>query len=309
MKVINKRDEKINTSTCVALGFFDGVHIGHRAVIDVAVNSKKDGLSACIFSFTIHSETPDKKNGAKEIQTPVMKLKTFDKIGADYVYMPDFSDFKNLSPEEFIDEVLIKLLNAKKLCCGSDFRFGHFAKGDAEFLKEYCAKKGIETIIVTKLLDNGEDISSTRIRNYLADGDIKSANRLLGRPFSFSYEVIHGHKLGRTINIPTINQQFDDLCVIPKFGVYASYVVLNGKKYPSVTNIGVKPTVETHKIKPLAETYIIGIDEDLYGEEIEVALLDFLREEKKFSGIGELKSAINENAKQAKDIFNKFINQ
>ena len=179
-------DEKIINPTCVALGFFDGVHIGHRAVIDIAVASKSDGLSPCIFSFTVHNEMPENKSGAKEIQTPVMKLKTFQKLGAEYVYMPDFSDFKSLSPEQFIENVLISLLNAKKICCGSDFRFGHFAKGDVTFLKEYCKDKGIEVIVVEKLLDEGSDISSTRIREYLKNGDIKSANRLLGRPFSFS---------------------------------------------------------------------------------------------------------------------------
>ena len=271
-------------STAVALGVFDGVHRGHREVLKNAVHS--EGLEPWVFTFSEKS-LPTGKQGAKRLEPPEVKYSIMKACGIAHVYAPDFGEVKGLSGEEFVKNILIDKLCCKKVVCGTDFRFGYKASCGAKEMAEFCEKFGIEFCFVEKVYDKGEAISSTRIRAAAEEGDMVEVQCLAGYPFCVETTVVKGKELGRKFGLPTINQPLEDGYIIPKFGVYVSAAYVDGKFYPSVTNVGVKPTVSDENI-PAAETNIIGISGDLYGKNIPVFLIDFVREEKVFENQQEL---------------------
>lgn len=287
--------------TAVAMGVFDGVHLGHRAVINQAVLCREAGLTPAVFTFK--NQTVRKK-GEKidEVLSDGLKAQRFEKLGTEIVISPDFCEIKDLSPEEFAREILVKRLNVGAVCCGSDFRFGKNAEGDCETLKKLGEKLGFEVKICEPVELEGGVVSSTAIRSLVKEGEIAKANRMLGEEFAMELEVVHGAELGRTWNFPTINQIIPKRQVIPKFGVYCSGVEIDGKTYKGVTNIGVKPTVNV-KTEPLAETFIMNYYGDLYGRKLKLSLYEFIREEKKFDSLDELKNEICENKKFAEKYF------
>ena len=291
--------------SAVALGFFDGVHLGHRAVISEAVGRKKDGLRACVFTFTMKDARAASKGGASMIMSAEQKAGWMNRLGVDYLLMPDFASFQDLSPEAFVSDILMECLEAKVVVCGPNFHFGKGAAADVKELQRLCAKNGIQAVIVPPVLYKGEVISSTRIRKALLAGDVQSAAEMLGSPFSICRKVVHGRQLGRTLGSPTINQAFEAGQIIPRYGVYASIVEVDGQWYPGVTNVGIKPTVGG-KV-PLAETYIIGFAGDLYGKTIEVAFLAFERPEEKFPSVEILLEHIQRDAERAKQISGEYL--
>ena len=264
--------------TAVALGVFDGVHRGHRAVLKEAVSSGE--LEPWVFTFSEKS-MPTGKSGAKRLEPPRLKYGIMKKCGIAHVYAPDFAEMKDLSGEEFFRKVLIEHLRCKKVVCGTDFRFGSRASCGAKEMTEFCEKYGIECRLIEKVFDGGEEISSTRIRAAAERGDMAEVSRLAGYPFCIEKEIVGGKHLGREFDLPTMNQHFDEGYIIPKFGVYVSAAYIDGKYYPAVTNVGVKPTVSDGKV-PGAETNVIGLSEDLYGKTVLVFLLGFVREEMVF---------------------------
>ena len=285
-------EEQINGKyTSVALGVFDGVHRGHKAVIDAAAkNAAANDLSAAVCTF--RTATVDTKGtGFRPIYSDETKCLLLEHEGAEYVYMPDFSRIKNNSAEDFVRDILRKKMNAKTVVCGRDFRLGRGASCTAEGLSVLCRENGMGLIVVDDITDNGVRICSSDIRKDIAEGDIVSANRLLGHDYAITGEVVNGNHFGRQMNFPTANQRMDSGCVLPKFGVYASYAMIDGKFYKGVTNIGVKPTVEVGDA-PHAETYFISFDGDLYGRNIVLRLVDFLRPEKRFPSIEALREQI-----------------
>jgi riboflavin kinase/FMN adenylyltransferase len=207
----------------------------------------------------------------------------------------------SLSYEEFFYKILVEKLGATALSCGFNYRFGANAKGNPENLRELCEKQGIELFVSDAVLFEGEPVSSTRIRSLIKQGDIESANAMLGREFSYDFLVVHGDARGRTIDSPTINQFFTEDFIVPQYGVYASYSIIDGKKYPSVTNVGVRPTIEGTS-KERSETNIIGFEGDLYDKPISVQLLKKIREEMKFSGLDELRAQIARDREVSKKI-------
>lgn len=293
--------------SAVACGFFDGLHIGHAAVIGRAVErARAEGLVSGVFTFTIHSGHPARKCDNCEIITETKKEHMLEKWGVELVLAPDFADFSGMEPEAFVDEVLVRRLGAAVVCCGDDFRFGRAAAGDVPMLKTLCAARGIAVDVVPEVLWGGERVSSTRIRGLLGEGDVETAGELLDRAFGYDFTVVHGKRLGRTIDSPTINQRFPADFVRLRHGVYASAARVDGKLRPAVTNIGLRPTVE-NATAVNSETYIIGFSGDLYGQAVEVRLLQFLRGEKKFPSVEALKEQIQADAAASRSVAERYI--
>lgn len=284
--------------SAVALGFFDGLHLGHIEVIQSALAKRE--LCSVIFTFNDKTMLPKFKE-RQNIISYDFKIELLAKIGADYIFAPDFADLRDLSPEEFVEEILVKRLNAQFVACGYDFRFAKGGSADAEDLTRICKEKGIEVSVVPAVRVEGEPVSSTVIRGLIGDGDVKRANELLGYELTYILEVEHGKQNGKKMGFPTINQVIPDGMTVPKFGVYKSWTQLRGHSYPSITNIGVKPTIELDEGEervPLMETHIIGYSGDLYGLKVRVSLREYMREEKRFDSMEELAKQL-EKDKQA----------
>jgi riboflavin kinase/FMN adenylyltransferase len=299
MKIIPSLNklEREDTPCSLALGAFDGLHRGHMAVIHAACAPGKEGQEWEPAVFTFHSSP----SGNCAVLTGRDKERILEHAGVRRLYSLDFQEVRDWEAETFVRELLFHTCNARRLCCGEDFRFGKGARGDVAMLGRLCEEAGVELYVVPPVTDGGEKVSSTRIRKAVEEGNIPLANRLLGRPFGFSLEVIHGNHIGGTVlGTPTINQAIPEGFVLPRFGVYASWCRVGGRYFYGVTNVGVKPTVGSDKV--LAETWMPDFTGDLYGKRVRVFLLEFLRPEKKFDSMEELKAAIGENGRQAKAV-------
>ncbi len=283
--------------TSAALGIFDGVHIGHQSVIGCAVDdAKKNGYIPAVCTFK--SASVDTKGSEYlPIYSDDAKRMLFEKAGVQYVYMPDFSYIKELSPSEYVENVLVKIMNCRTVVCGRDFRFGKNAEGNTDILYKLCRNKGIELIVADDVIKDNIRVCSADIRRHIRNGCISKANLLLGHDYALVGEVVHGNHFGREMNFPTANQIVRSEYVMPKFGVYASYSEIDGTVYRGVTNIGVKPTVEKCSI-PLAETHFPSYSGSLYGKNITLHLTDFIRQEMRFADINELKMHIREDTEK-----------
>ncbi len=287
--------------TAFALGYFDGVHLGHKSVLDKVLEYKEKGYTAGAFTFSLDYNTK-RKSSSEMIQSVEDRLYFMKKLGIEKAFCPDFSQFMELSPEEFILGYIVKAFNVKALCCGEDFHFGKNATGGVALLSKLCKEANIELTIIPQLKLQGEAISSTRIKSAIATGQMDIISSLLGRPFSIFAPIVHGKKLGRELGFPTANQVYPVNITQPKFGVYATVVTLeDGRRFAGATNVGVKPTVEGDEV--LAETYIVDFTGNLYDNYVKIEFVKFLRPEEKFSSLEELTSAIKENAEQAYRIF------
>lgn len=278
--------------TAIALGTFDGVHIGHRAVINAAI---KSGYTPVVVAFP---EAPRGIiTGQKNILTaPEDKKEILLSLGANRVHYLDFGLVRDMSPNEF----LLSLKNEFDpafITCGFNYHFGKNGRGDVNTLREFADEHGIEFAEIDPVLADGIEVSSTEIRKMLELGEIESANRLLSRPFGFCAPVIHGDERGRTIGFPTINQVYPPNLAAVKFGVYKSVVTVDECEYNGVTNVGIRPTFKNGLVS--AETFIIGFEGDLYGAAVDVRLLRFIRQERKFSSVDELKANIENDLKEA----------
>ncbi|WP_077533148.1 bifunctional riboflavin kinase/FAD synthetase [Massiliimalia massiliensis] len=293
--------QESGSDTAVALGMFDGVHLGHKQVIMTAA-AHQENLRVAVLTFLARSDRPDKKAYQKDILTAESRIDRLAKLPVQAVYMPKFEQIRKMEAEEFVNQVLCDILHAKIICCGEDYRFGRNASGDVSLLTELAAQIGARVEVVPPYLDHGKPVSSTRIRLCLAEGDIDTVNRLLGYCYFISGKVIYGRQLGRQLGCPTINQELDSFICLPRFGVYISSTEIDGIAYPSITNIGIKPTIEGER-QPLAETHIIGIERDLYGCKLKVKLHQFIRGEKKFDSLEQLSGRMHHDINEAKNFF------
>jgi len=273
----------------IALGMFDGVHIGHKAVLEGAVKSPYRSVAVTFSSI------PGKAEGA--LMTPREREEKLRAIGVDEVLFLNFFEVKDLSPKAFL-ESLSEKYDIGKICCGFNYRFGKKAAGDTDFLRNWCNGTGIEFFEWPEVVSEGKTVSSTYIKALIAEGKTEKAAELLGEPFSFTAEVVKGDQRGRTWGLPTINQLYPEGKARPKNGVYQTVVEIRGKRYDGVTNIGLRPTFITDYIS--SETFILDYSDDCYGETVKTELYTFLREEKKFSSVDELIAAIKQNAEQVK---------
>lgn len=303
--------ERFEYPTVLCLGNFDGVHIGHRALIDRASQVSKTLRSAFptivsgAWFFSHTTKTYLNGTPCPELTTLQEKLDLLKALGIDFAFVADFPSFKDLSAESFVSEILIEMCNCRFSVCGYDFRFGRKACGNAETLKTFF-KGSCETVGCVKY--GSIPAASSTIREYLYNGDVEAAAKMLGRPYSITSAVIHGKQLGRTLGFPTANLIFPENKLIPKHGVYATLVKIKdfGKTYIGVSNVGKNPTVND-KNNVTCETYILDFSGDLYGKEVCVEFHKMLREERKFASLDELTSAISKNADQARELLKNMI--
>ena len=287
----------------IALGFFDGVHIGHGELLKrTAERAKELSFTPGVLTYSPHPSEILAKEAVGLINTTEERCEIIRRLyGISDITVKEFTrEYASLSCEAFIDEILIGELSAGYVVAGFDFRFGKGGKGDAEMLRSLCKSRGIGCDIIDRVELDGDTVSSSRIRELILLGDMEGAARLLGHYHCIMSEVKHGARLGREIGFPTINQSLSEKLCIPKFGVYAAAAEIDGKLCAAVTNIGVRPTVAEGEA-PRAETHIIGFSGDLYEKTVKVELVKFLRSEVKFSSVEELKEQIARDAELAKN--------
>ncbi len=278
----------------VALGFFDGVHAGHRAVIGAAVETaRREGLTPRVFTFRpegADASRPVSKSGLTLLQREEQKEAVLEELGVEEVICPPFETFRSMTPEQFVQGFLGETLHARVLVCGFNYHFGRGGQAGVEELRALCAPLGIQVEALPPVLWQGEVVSSTRIRQCIREGQIEEAAAMLCAPFTLAAEVVHGKGLARTLSWPTINQLFPPDFTIPRRGVYWSQVEIGGRRWNGITNVGIKPT--RHETNVTMETYILDYKGDLYGQELSVALLRFLRPESQFASVQALSQRI-----------------
>lgn len=295
--------------TCVALGNFDGVHLGHRQIIKSAVNYARDNhIKACIYTFEEH---PSRILGQNK---PILtnnreKSEIICSLGCDMILFDDFSLVRNMSPAEFCKKILHDKLNASCVFCGENYRFGYRGEGNISILKSELESLNIKLVVVPYVYSkDGLLISSTEIRKLICNGDVLSASQMMGEYYQLSGTVMHGKQLGRRLGFPTLNIPFPQNKVIPKHGVYLSKCVLDGKIYKSISNIGLRPTTDSCTscgTVTNCETFLMDYSGDAYGKNIKVYLLDMLRPEMKFETVEQLKEQIMKDVAFADSIFTK----
>ena len=286
-------DFLIREETALAIGKFDGLHRGHEYLLRELMQKKEEGLTTVIFTF----ETPPQSG--KVLSTNREKSLLFEYVGIDCMIICPFNEhIRTMRAEAFI-RMLREQANIRAVIAGTDCSFGYQKEGNADVLRALGEKYGFETKIVEKLQYEGRDISSTYIRETVSAGEMEKAKILLGFPYFVSGEVVHGNQIGRRIGIPTMNLMPEKEKLLPPNGVYVTNTVINDVEYPGVSNVGVKPTVEAEG-RLSVETHLFSFTGENYGEEIRTEFLSFLRPEKRFGSLTELKEAMQSDIEEAK---------
>lgn len=279
----------------IAVGVFDGVHIGHSAVLTKALTVHD--LVPAVFTF---QNTDDIKRGGC-LQTAKQRQDILERLEFADLFEADFCALRDMSPADFV-QLLHRDLHAKAVVCGFNFRFGKGGAGDTALLQSLCEQVGIRVFVQPAVTVDGQAVSSTRIKEALKAGDMATVLRLQGRPYTIRATVKNGQHLGRKLGFPTINQTLSPHLAGVRFGVYAATAIVDGKMHAAVTNVGVRPTVSGEQT-PLAESYILDFDGDLYEKSVTVELIKFLRPEQKFQSVQALQQAIREDAENARAVF------
>lgn len=298
---MSKRDKVI------ALGFFDGVHKGHGALLErVARRAKELGAIPAAFTFDVHPASQLKGEQIPQLTTPEDRAGLMERIyGIEEIVVGRFADMMSMPWQEFVTDYLIGGLGVTHVVAGHDFRFGYRGQGDPQRLKELCRAQNIGCDIIEKVELEGITVSSTYIRQLIAEGDMERAMEFLGHPHVFSGEVVHGKALGRTIGFPTANLLLPEQIIVPGYGVYASKVYLpDGTERMAVTNVGTRPTVDDGDAVTV-EPWILDFDGDLYGKTIRVEFYKRLRGERKFNALSELTAAVHQNGDETRAYFAK----
>lgn len=300
--IANTADFYLDKETAVAIGKFDGIHIGHRRLLEEIVEKKKEGLRACVFTFDPPPAVLFGWSDGKELTTKAEKRLLFERMGVDIlIEFPLNERTAAMEPESFVRELLAGRMQTRFLAAGTDVSFGAKGAGNAALLKEMGTELGFQTKLIDKVCLDGQEVSSTLVRSYVEKGEMSLAEKLLGMPYLVAGTVVTGNQIGRTIGFPTVNLLVPAGKLMPPNGVYLSKVRVDGKIYQGLSNVGYKPTVTDKRVLGL-ETYLYDFSGNLYGAEIEVSLLKFCRPERKFESLEALKkqlqSDIAENAPQ-----------
>lgn len=287
----------MNEKQIFALGFFDGVHLGHQALLRACVNlARETGAAAGAITFQQHPKTLLSSSAPRTINTLEDRVRLLEKYGIRRVYpLPVTPEVMSTPWEDFLQDLLAR--GAAGFVCGDDFRFGSRGLGTAETLREFCRDRGLPCVIVPEQTRGSTRISSTRIRELLEAGEMEEAVALLGHPHILSGKVVHGQGLGHTMGIPTANLRIPYGVVTPRYGVYAARCRVDGRSYAAVTNIGVRPTVSGTGVT--VEPWILNFQESLYDREITLEFYAFLRPEQRFSGLAALQAQIRQDGARA----------
>lgn len=300
IKISNLTSNQQIPPSVLCLGSFDGIHIGHVALINAAKKMRetlKTRYNGIVFGVWTFLSSPYKS--APTITTFEEKAKIFDEIGVEKLYVSEFEDVRNMSPNIFVNDILIKKCGCVHAVCGYNFRYGTAASGNTDTLA--TSFNGNVTVI-PPVTSNGITVSSTEIRQAVLNGEIERAADMLGRKYSITSEIIHGHAVGTKLGFSTANQAFKDNQLIPSYGVYITRCIIDGKVFPAVSDVGVRPTFgDGHT--PRCETHIIGFDGDIYGKTVTVEFIKFLRPEITYSSPELLVERISKDIAAAKQYF------
>lgn len=290
MRIIHSTtDFEIEEKSAVAVGKFDGIHLGHQKLLHCILEQKEQGLKSVVFTFDPPPAVLFGKASGKELMTREEKRAAFLEMGIDVlIEFPLTYETAAIDPQDFIEDILVRRMRAAYIAAGADVSFGAKGAGNYMLLRSMAAFGRYELHLVDKVCYNGREISSTYVREEVEKGNMEEVKVLLGAPYSIKGTVAHGKRFGRTIGMPTVNLLPDSGKLLPPNGVYYSEVWIEGEKQKGITNIGYKPTVSAEGQMGV-ETYIYGFDGEVYGKEITVRLLKFKRPERKFSGKAELK--------------------
>lgn len=280
-----------SSQRAVALGLFDSLHEGHTKVLDEMLKiSSSNNLIPVVQTFSSFD-----LKGDRMVLTLDERLNLFDKMGVKEVYVLEFNDtIKNTLPESFINDLIIEKLNSKFVISGEDYTFGYKGQGDVSLLKDILDKRGVSFKVVEAVLTEDKNkISTSLIKSYLTLGEVKKVSFLCGgRCFSYKGEIIHGNELGRTLGFPTINILIPDNKYLVRRGVYLTKTTVEGKTYNSISNVGLKPTIAESTKRDIIETHLYDFDGDIYGKDASVELIEFVRDEKHFDNIDELRKQV-----------------
>lgn len=299
MKIIEDfKNYNEKTPKVLSLGMFDGVHLGHISIINqLKEKAKENDLQTALLSFWPHPRKVFNPNDELKLLTTLEeKISLLEKSNIDLFFLKKFDEeFRNLTGEEFIRQILVKKLNAKFIIIGHDHVFGKNKSGNFELLQKLSTELDYKVAQLNAVKEGEFNISSTKIRNCLGNGNIIGAKKMLGYHYSVSGKVIDGKKLGRTIGYPTANLEIDELKLLPKKGAYIVEVYVKNNFYKGMLSIGTNPTVNGEKLT--VEVYILDFNEEIYGEEISIKFRDFLHEEIKFESLEKLIERLDEDKK------------
>ncbi|QDP40220.1 bifunctional riboflavin kinase/FAD synthetase [Radiobacillus deserti] len=297
-------DRSANPETVAAIGFFDGIHKGHQQLICTAVDTAKyRGMKSAVITFSPHPKVVLRKDHqVVRYLTPIKEKEAIlEQMNVDFLYIIDFTkELSKVAPQDFINHY-IKGLNIQHLVAGFDYSYGHMGKGSMATIEEHAAGDFTYTVI-DKVEQNGEKVSSTRIRTLLEEGKIEEANDLLGRPLIARGIVVDGEKRGRQLGFPTANIRVSDDYLLPKTGVYAVTVVHNGKREKGMASLGYNPTFDTVHERPRIEVNIFDFNQEIYGQELVIEWRSFLRDEEKYDNIEDLIAQIHQDEEMSRKL-------
>lgn len=302
MEIFKSLDEIKNTEPCcLALGNFDGVHKGHQELISKAVKTaKKHEIKSAVFTFSNHPRnTIAGKKPVENIIYNEEKAELIEALGVDYLFdIPFTEDIQTMDAVDFVEKLIVDKFKAAETFCGFNYKFGYKAGGNVKVLRTCAKEMGFTANVVNPVTVDGEVVSSTLIRGLVKSGEVDECFKYLGRNYSIGGEVVVGNRLGRTLGFPTSNIMIDENMITPPNGVYVTNAIYNGTTYPSITNVGVKPTIGQYKKN--METHIFNFNKELYGKHIKIEFLKMTREEVKFLNVEELSAQIAKDCQEAK---------